>query len=369
MHVLVTADTIGGVWTYTAELVTGLVSRGHRVTLVSLGEIPTAEQTEWMEPLRNLDFRPTGFRLEWMQDAEEDLRASAEFIRGVVDEVKPDLIHSSQFCYGSLDVPVPRIVVAHSCVLSWWDRVHDKPPKNNRWINGYRDIVTRGIEGADLVAAPSRWMLEQVTLHYARPKVGTVVYNGRSPERFVTAESKREMALCVGRLWDSGKNVALLLNTELPMTTWIIGSERHPESQAQQALEGIDRNPRLHLKGPQSESALRQLYSRASIYIATSRYEPFGLAPLEAALSRCALVMNDIPTFRELWGDSALYFRYNDAHSLSQVLRQLAADQELLHTYAHLAHERAMKRFTCERMVSDYLDLYASLVPAGVFAA
>ena len=41
MHVLVTADTVGGVWTYTRELVTGLATRGIHVTLVSFGGIPT----------------------------------------------------------------------------------------------------------------------------------------------------------------------------------------------------------------------------------------------------------------------------------------------------------------------------------------
>ena len=40
MHVLVTTDTLSGVWTYTQELVTGLANRGVRVTLVSLGDIP-----------------------------------------------------------------------------------------------------------------------------------------------------------------------------------------------------------------------------------------------------------------------------------------------------------------------------------------
>jgi hypothetical protein len=37
MHILVTADTLGGVWTYTQELVTGLLRRGEQVTLVSFG--------------------------------------------------------------------------------------------------------------------------------------------------------------------------------------------------------------------------------------------------------------------------------------------------------------------------------------------
>ena len=62
---------------------------------------------------------------------------------------------------------------------------------------------------------------------------------------------------------------------------------------------------RVSLKGPQTESQLRSLYSRASIYAATSRYEAFGMTALEAALSRCAIVANDIPPFREVWGEAA----------------------------------------------------------------
>jgi glycosyltransferase involved in cell wall biosynthesis len=65
-----------------------------------------------------------------------------------------------------------------------------------------------------------------------------------------------------------------------------------------------------------TESQLRALYSRASIYAATARYEPLGMPLLEAAFSRCAIVANDIPSFREIWGDAALYFRTNDASSL-----------------------------------------------------
>jgi hypothetical protein len=93
MHILVTADTLGGVWTYTRELVTGLVRRGEQVTLVSFGDIPTAEQTRWMEDLPNLDYRPTAFKLEWMLDSEADMEASSQYLEAVVRETNPDILH------------------------------------------------------------------------------------------------------------------------------------------------------------------------------------------------------------------------------------------------------------------------------------
>ena len=96
MHILVTADTLGGVWTYTRELVSGLVRSGDRVTLVSFGDIPTAAQTKWMESLPGLDYRPTAFKLEWMLDSEADMVASSQYLEAVIHETKPDLLHFSQ---------------------------------------------------------------------------------------------------------------------------------------------------------------------------------------------------------------------------------------------------------------------------------
>ena len=93
------------------------------------------------------------------------------------------------------------------------------------------------------------------------------------------------------------------------------------------------------------------------------------MSALDAAFSRCAIVANDIPHFREVWGDAALYFRTNDASSLAETLRRLDADRALRHAYADRAYTRARERFTSKRMIDDYLALYRSLVSADALAA
>ncbi len=369
MHVLVTADAVGGVWTYTRELVTGLARRGVRVTLVSFGEIPTAQQCEWMDGLRGLDFRPTAFRLEWMQEAEQDLEASSEFLMSLIGEIKPEIAHFSQYCYGALPVDLPRVVVAHSDVVGWWQSVHGEEPRDTRWIRWYRDTVTRGLAGASAVVTPSRWMLESITANYTRPAHAAVVYNGRNPGLYNPHSTKDDLALCVGRLWDAAKQVSLLSQCDQKVPICVTGSDKHPDEVLRGARPAFPARRRVQFRGTQSEGQLVQLYSRASMYVATPRYEPFGLAPLEAAFSRCAIVANDIPTFHEIWGDTACYFRYNDAEDLARTLARLQGDRELRLTYANLAYHRARQRYTAERMVDDYMNLYASLVPAGAAVA
>src|SRR5437773_6994247 len=195
MHVLITSDTVGGVWTYTQELVTGRAHAGHRVTLVSCGKLPLPHQTAWMHTLDRVDYRPTEYRLEWMEVAERDIEESRRYLKLLVEEVQPDVLHFSQYCYGDIEVDVPRIVVAHSDVVSWWVAVHGKEPDDTPWTRSYRQMVSNGLRGADVVVAPSQWMLDQVSKYYSVPATRRVVYNGRTSALFDPNQSKDDFVL------------------------------------------------------------------------------------------------------------------------------------------------------------------------------
>lgn len=365
MHVLMTSDTVGGVWTYTQELATGLVRLGHRVTLVSFGKLPLPHQTEWMRTLPGLDYCPTEYALEWMEVTERDIEESARYLKMLAEEVQPDILHLSQYCYGDLETDKPKIVVAHSDVVSWWVAVHDREPTDTPWMRRYRERVTRGLQGADMVVAPSRWMLDRIPQYYIQPKNILVIHNGRTPELFDPECPKEDFTLSVGRIWDAAKHASLLLKKEMPGKIRIVGWEQEPGREAKENLLGNRAN--VELLGPKSQDELRSLYARASIYAATSRYEPFGLALLEAALSRCVLVMNDNPAFHELWGDDVLYFRQDRPDELARVIETVRCDAAFRHEYANRSYARARECFTARRMVEQYEAVYQQLCSrAGV---
>jgi glycogen synthase len=355
MHVLITSDTVGGVWSYTQELATGLIRAGHRVTLVSFGKLPAPHQTAWMNAPPRLDYRPTEYRLEWMEVVDRDIEESREYLEMLVREVRPDVLHLSQYCYGDLPVDIPKIVVAHSDVVSWWVAVHGCEPDNSPWIRRYRQHVTGGLRGADVVIAPSKWMLQQIETHYLRLRHADVIYNGRTPDLFEPNSEKANFALSIGRVWDPAKQVRLLFATQQPLKVRIVGWKQEPGKPGGEELGAIEN---VEFLGPKSQTEVRDLLARAAIYVATSRYEPFGLSPLEAALSDCALVMNDNPVFHELWGDAAIYFRQNDADDLARVLGELCTNAETRNRYAQRAYDTACAKFTSERMVREYEQIY-----------
>src|SRR3569833_2184091 len=118
-RVLITADTVGGVWTYAVELATALERRGLAVALATMGAALSAAQRAQLAPLRTLELYESSFKLEWMRDPWDDVHRAGEWLLRIDREFQPDLVHLNQFAFGSLPFSAPTLLVAHSCVLSW----------------------------------------------------------------------------------------------------------------------------------------------------------------------------------------------------------------------------------------------------------
>lgn len=357
MRILLTTDTIGGVWTFTKELTAELLNRGHAVALVSFGRQPSHEQQAWCAGLNlkhgnNFQFTASNAPLEWMEKNEFVFAQGAGVLSHVARQFRPDLLHSNQFCFGAMALDIPKLVTVHSDVLSWADACRPRRLDDSRWLRQYRSLVTHGLHACDAVVTPTRWMAETLAHHYTGLPGCYVISNGRSlsapPSNLRTVQ-----ALTVGRLWDEGKNVAMLGDVTSPIPIYVAGERQHGTSVAPRQLG------RAILLGALSEQSLVSLFARSSIYIATSIYEPFGLAPLEAALCGCAVVANDIPSLREVWGDAALYF--SGPRSLSAVLHQLNRNPGELSMLRQQAFLRASE-LTAERMTNGYEQMYRALL-------
>jgi glycogen synthase len=367
MHILMTADTVGGVWTYTHELVTGLLRRGHRVTLVSFGGHPTPEQTQWINGLESLAYFPTAYRLEWMQESINDIEQSSAWLHQLIQQVEPDLLHFNQYAYGALPTRIPKIVVAHSDVVSWWVNTREEAPPETSWLRWYRGLVSNGLSGAHSVIAPSEWMLNALKTYYISPAESQVIHNGRDAALFDQSAPKENCVVTVGRLWDEAKQVSLVVEHNHSVPVYVAGSVEHPESLGAGTAKSYDRGGVTWL-GSQSCQQLRHLYAKAAVYAGTSRYEPFGLAPVEAALSGCALLLNDIPTFHELWGDAACYFDRNNPERLAAKIRMLIDNPGQREQFAACAMDRASTAFCSDRMLDSYERAYSSLVRQEAYA-
>jgi glycogen synthase len=353
-RVLMSADAVGGVWTFSLELAQGLTARGVEVLLAVMGPAPDRGRMKAADQIRGLRVEHRPYPLEWMLDASDENQAEAgEWLLGLAREFAPDVVHLNHYDHGHLAWPAPCVVVAHSCVASWHEYVRGEPA-GPMW-DGYRRRVARGLAGTQLVVAPTQAMLSDLKRLYDVDFPGAVIHNGRQIEAFPQSR-KQPFVFCAGRVWDEAKNIAAL-DAAARYIEWpvrVAGDVRHPEG-------GTARFSHVQLVGALGPSAMAASYARASIYALPARYEPFGLSVVEAAFAGCALVLGDIPSLRELWDDTALYVPPNDPDAIARTVNDLAKRRRALHEQGARARRHA-SRYTSERMVNHWKRTYGELL-------
>lgn len=363
MRLLLTADPIGGIWTFAIELCSNLQHYGVRIALATMGRELSVDQHRAVESLPHVQLFESRYRLCWMEDPWDDVARAGDWLLAVADEFRPDVVHLNDLAHGGLDWQVPVLLAGHSCVLSWWRAVQGEPAPTS-WQR-YRDAVQKSVQRADLVVAPSSAMLSALLHHYGPLRDAQTVANGLDFPAVVSPGAKaanaESLILAAGRLWDKAKNIALLaaVAEQLDWPVFVAGEMANAEG-------GATADTGLHHLGFLGREVLSEWLTRAAIFAAPARYEPFGLSILEAARAGCALVLGDIASLREIWDDAAVYVDPDRPEELRRALAVLIDDPVRRHQLATRARRRALW-FTGSRMAAGYMHCYQRLLAqAGV---
>lgn len=331
-RLLMTADTVGGVWQYALGLSADLVRAGWSVDLATLGPAPTDAHRAQAGAAR-VTLIDTGLPLDWLAADAPAVARAADAVAALAAARAVDVVQLNQPALAVADFTVPVVAVVHSCVASWWDAVQAGPlPADLAWQT---ELVARGLSRADTIVCPTRAFAAAVRRLYALPATPLAVHNGRSLPAATGALDAR--AFTAGRLWDRAKNVATLdqAAAALPLSFRAAGPARAPHGE-RVALRHLEPLGRL------GDAAVAHALSTRPIFASAARYEPFGLAVLEAALTGCALVLSDIPTFRELWDGAATFVGADDADGFAHAIATLAADPERRLARGAVARARAL---------------------------
>jgi glycosyltransferase involved in cell wall biosynthesis len=310
-RILMTCDAVGGVWRYSVDLAGALERAGVEVHLVGTGPAPRRDAAaELTRPPRWLDLPPT-----WLAAGPSEVARLGEALARLAHESGAGLVPVNQPAEAAcLDVDVPVVVAAHSCLATWWRSVRggDAPPEW-RWRIG---LEADGLRRADAVVAPTAAHAAAVGAAYgiAAP---AVVPNATAADP--GAAVRDPLVVAAARWWDAGKNFGVL-DAAAGQCRWPV--------LAFGGLAGPDgsRVVAHHARslGARPSDEVRLALRRAAIFASPSLYEPFGLAALEAARSGAALVLADIPSYRELWDGAARFFDPRSPAGLAAALDELA---------------------------------------------
>ncbi|TAM06245.1 MAG: glycosyltransferase family 1 protein [Paraburkholderia sp.] len=166
-------------------------------------------------------------------------------------------------------------------------------------------------------------------------KIGVVHESGEhmlrvpATQRHPCSDATRPYVLAVGSS-NQHKNFRLIVESARLMSgapfdiVVVGGTDPRVYGSGQAALPSFVR----HL-GYVSDADLGALYRDAACFVFPSRYEGFGLPPVEAMALGCPVVASRLPSIVEACGDAALYFSPDDPHELAEVLHRVASDEAL----------------------------------------
>ncbi len=334
LRVLMTADAVGGVWTYALDLAEGLAGAGMAVRVAILGPKPRDDQRVEVRH-RGLDVVETGFALDWLAQDTDVVRAAATGVARLARQFGADIVHlNAPALAAAAQFPCPVVAVNHSCVATWWARVHGTPlPPRYAWCSA---LTGQGLRAADLAIAPTAAFGGLVREAHGLRRTPRTVHNGRTAPSATPPEPMIDEVFTAGRLWDEAKNIRALdrAAARLPCPVRAAGETVKPDG-------AVARFSALDVVGVWSGERLRRHLGGRPVFVAPAIYEPFGLTILEAAQAGCALVLNDIASLRELWDGAALFIDADDAALLADTVRWLIDDPAVRVSLGEAARTRA----------------------------
>ncbi len=120
----------------------------------------------------------------------------------------------------------------------------------------------------------------------------------------------------------------------------------------------------LHLLGRPDPTELHRLYRAADALVFPSRYEGFGLPPLEAMAAGCPVITTDVPVVNETVrdGENGLLAPYNDPAGLAAAICRLLGDPALRDRLVANGHRTVTERFNGDALTERTLDVYRDAI-------
>jgi len=317
-HQIFSSQRFGGVSRYHAELFREFDRCGDPAWSLPLFFSNNAYLAE-LRPVRR--FFPTHpFRgRERLLERLNRFRVTAALRRGNFDIFHPTFYDS--YFVGLLGAK-PMVLTVH-------DMIHDEHPELPAASWEIRE-KSRSVAAARLIITPSQATADALIRLYgvAASRV-RVIRHGAPPLRTgaVPPLNAGEFIFVGGRGFYKNFDVvlrALALRPEYRLLC--VGSAFSPPELARQQELGVAAQVRrIALFGNEE---LADAYAASAGLIFSSENEGFGLPVLESFAAGCPALLADIPVFREVAGDAAVYFAPNSPEALAAGMDELAARRD-----------------------------------------
>lgn len=141
----------------------------------------------------------------------------------------------------------------------------------------------------------------------------------------------------------------------------MVGKKNYFYDRVEEQVKELGLEKHIIFAGGVSDEELAGLYHHAQALVFPSLMEGFGLPGLEAMQNNCLVLASDIPVFREIYKDGAVYFNPREISTIHATIRQVLTEKEKFSKYLEKGRER-VKTFSWEKMAKETLSIYESSV-------
>jgi glycosyltransferase involved in cell wall biosynthesis len=261
------------------------------------------------------------------------------------------------YCAADLAPPfgsAPTVVALRN--LNIYDRTYSDTPR----LRALERLVRLGLPRARRIVLPSRAAAELIGRRVPLPAERVaIVPHGVSAELFdadARSAPARAPYLFLPAPLERHKNLAVLIRSlglmsDATLELWIAGHDSTDPDHAAElrglvAEQGL--GGRVRFLGSVPYREIVAYYRGAVALVFPSLLETFGHPLLEAMLAGTPIVASDIPAFREIASDAALYFDPRDPAALARAVDCLRAQPEATRERVARGRER-VRSFSWER--------------------
>ncbi len=292
------------------------------------------------------------------------------FLAHKLNKFNPDIVYSPFFMMGSLGKKYKLILTIHDLIY-----FHHKTPPH--WLAphirlGWRIYYSSKwpmrytLNRADAIATVSDTAKNEIINWNMTKKSVTTIPNAVSEQFKCTRDKnlhfKSNDILYMGA-FTQYKNVELLINalTFLPEINLHLLS-RIPESrknELSQLAQDLKVSKRVITHNGVSDSEYKDLLSNCRCLVTASRLEGFGLPIIEAQLNGTPVACSNIPIFKEVAGDSAIFFNANNARDCANAIENLS-DKSVNEKIIKLGYENA-SRYSWKNSADKAIELCSTI--------
>jgi glycosyltransferase involved in cell wall biosynthesis len=295
----------------------------------------------------------------------------------ILNQENLDLVH---FPYFSIPIAYrrPYVITIHDLIIYHYPTGKSSTlplPFYQAKHFSYKRVVNRAAKHAKRIIAPLQTTKDDIaiTLKIPEDKI-SVTYEGFDSE--IKADKASEKAvkekignkpyfLYVGNAFPH-KNLTKLIDAYATFRMknpdyqlYLLGGDDFFYNRIEQyvhrkSITGV------HFFHEVNDSELHVFYKEASALVSPSKMEGFGLTPLEAMSSQCPVAVSDIPSFREVCADAAVYFDHQDEGAITQALEKIATFSESDRQKLIKKGLENTKRFSWQTMGRATLSVYES---------